>query len=641
MSWPVTRSSGAQAALLAGLAALALMCGLVSVPLRANAVYTASARILGDLEGLGDGEPWGTGALRPPAVLPEELGAAFEVAKESCPTVLSWNRSLRLLTAPAKDGSLEAAKIPSQDQVMDFDEGRPGARRRPSVTSVSRPEGPVQGDSLGNRVHMEWSDSGEDSGSCWYCKCGIDLALGSAFFTWVGGTLLDCCSVLLPALLCLVAVIYAGLNFGALPFLLGSSIHISSLGSNFLFFGCLYTLLGNAEAVTCSSCHDQIPGCAGGTHCPLFTRVAENAAILVGTTGAALSLKDLLPIKFLRFLTRGFLEAAKVMANRSAPGTAVDWDSLSMVEVSRAPARGIGTRADAIGVLQERVGAATEAIDVARAQALISSLQQSSNESKPSRKDTSGAVLGSYTFFLAEASKIVEFYSSLSAASLDLEEDDSAAGSSGARKLKGVIRHPKRELDFFFLLLVWSMILVSVGMETFLTVAAFLVANAYDHMLLRKWDWRITYFYFVILLERVETSGDADLNISTVSTRLGGLDTLREEATLRAEEHYGRCIFRPSPNPRPRERPEEPPPDPKPVVAWNNKSTPSAEQTCHAFNLGPAGRHGKSHLLADGTCKFCHKCDKFVSDKGPGGRCLGDHPRDKCTNPARIHEAQA
>ena len=101
-------------------------------------------------------------------------------------------------------------------------------------------------------------------------------------------------------------------------------------------------LFSHAEAVTCSSCHDQIPGCAGGAACPLFTRVAANAAVLVGATAAALSLKDLLPIKFLRFLTKGFLEAAKVMANRSAPGTAVDWAGLSMVEVARAPARGLG-----------------------------------------------------------------------------------------------------------------------------------------------------------------------------------------------------------------------------------------------------------------------------------------------------------
>ena len=28
-------------------------------------------------------------------------------------------------------------------------------------------------------------------------------------------------------------------------------------------------------------------------------------------------------------------------------------------------------------------------------------------------------------------------------------------------------------------------------------------------------------------------------------------------------------------------------------------------------------------------------CDKWVSDKGPAGRCLGTHPRTQCTNPNR------
>ena len=30
-----------------------------------------------------------------------------------------------------------------------------------------------------------------------------------------------------------------------------------------------------------------------------------------------------------------------------------------------------------------------------------------------------------------------------------------------------------------------------------------------------------------------------------------------------------------------------------------------------------------------------HRCDKWVSDKGPSGKCLGAHPRTKCANPNR------
>ena len=69
------------------------------------------------------------------------------------------------------------------------------------------------------------------------------------------------------------------------------------------------------------------------------------------------------------------------------------------------------------------------------------------------------------------------------------------------------------------------------------------------------------------------------------------------------------------------------------AAEWNGKSTASATSTCDAYNLGHD--HQARHLLPDGTCKFAHRCDKWVSDKGPAGRCLGTHPRTKCTNPNR------
>ena len=46
---------------------------------------------------------------------------------------------------------------------------------------------------------------------------------------------------------------------------------------------------------------------------------------------------------------------------------------------------------------------------------------------------------------------------------------------------------------------------------------------------------------------------------------------------------------------------------------------------CVAWNTGKD--HLKKHVLADGTCKFLHKCNQYVTDKGKGGQCLGDHKR--------------
>ena len=43
-------------------------------------------------------------------------------------------------------------------------------------------------------------------------------------------------------------------------------------------------------------------------------------------------------------------------------------------------------------------------------------------------------------------------------------------------------------------------------------------------------------------------------------------------------------------------------------------------------------------LKPDGTCRFAHVCDMWVTGKGPKGRCMGEkgtpgHSRLKCDNP--------
>ena len=69
------------------------------------------------------------------------------------------------------------------------------------------------------------------------------------------------------------------------------------------------------------------------------------------------------------------------------------------------------------------------------------------------------------------------------------------------------------------------------------------------------------------------------------------------------------------------------------AAKWNGKSAASATSTCDAYNLGRD--HQARHLSPDGTCKYAHKCDKWVSDKGPAGKCLEAHPRIRCANPNR------
>ena len=69
------------------------------------------------------------------------------------------------------------------------------------------------------------------------------------------------------------------------------------------------------------------------------------------------------------------------------------------------------------------------------------------------------------------------------------------------------------------------------------------------------------------------------------------------------------------------------------TAKWNGKSSASSFSTCDAYNTGR--EHQARHLLPDGTCRYKHACDKWVSDKGPAGKCLQAHSRVACSNPNR------
>ena len=61
---------------------------------------------------------------------------------------------------------------------------------------------------------------------------------------------------------------------------------------------------------------------------------------------------------------------------------------------------------------------------------------------------------------------------------------------------------------------------------------------------------------------------------------------------------------------------------------FNGKFDKNAKQACVAYNNDK--EHNASSLSADGSCRFNHVCNQFVSDKGPAGMCWAAHPRCKC-----------
>ena len=59
--------------------------------------------------------------------------------------------------------------------------------------------------------------------------------------------------------------------------------------------------------------------------------------------------------------------------------------------------------------------------------------------------------------------------------------------------------------------------------------------------------------------------------------------------------------------------------EPEKEAKWNNKFNRDKDaKPCSAFNNGVT--HNAFQLKADGSCRFGHVCDHWVSDKGPGAQ---------------------
>ena len=137
--------------------------------------------------------------------------------------------------------------------------------------------------------------------------------------------------------------------------------------------------------------------------------------------------------------------------------------------------------------------------------------------------------------------------------------------------------------------------------------------------------WPGAFESLILYLTMVE-SRPSDFSLANVYIKAGGIDTIRDEARTVAAQTFPSSIFRPlGGNPGgPLDRKQsESEVFSGNLIGFSEKS----KRGCTAWNLD------KPHLakhVQNGRCVFTHKCDQFVSDKGPGGQCLGSHRRKDC-----------
>ena len=403
------------------------------------------------------------------------------------------------------------------------------------------------------------------------------------------------------------------------------------LGSLSVLFACFLwlSILPVLDAAMCGTCYGQIPNCPGGESCSLRSSVTSNRAALAAASTAAVTLANLLPIKFIRALSRTFLESLKTFLLKTTIGSGIDWTALNVVDVAQLPIKGLATRADAVMELQSRLCATSDNKESQKIIGLITSLSSMGNSGMSETRQKDSSLTGIYSYVWAHSSRLVRNYAVLNTASLDSLHlgEEKVDGSSTYKKSCSVL-HPTSQNEFLFMLHVWVMILSATGVDEPLILMRFTLDIVYENLNVRNWQWQLVYFYFLIQLEQVEV--EEDINLTNATSR-GSMDTLRSYARDRAEAHYGRCIFRSKHSLEVEEGDVS-----GGEGVWNGKCSSSAKSICWVFNKAKSAKHGKKSLLPNGCCKHRHVCNAFVSDKGPGGHCEGNHPRYLCDNPSKI-----
>jgi hypothetical protein len=383
------------------------------------------------------------------------------------------------------------------------------------------------------------------------------------------------------------------------------------------------------------SCHDGVPGCAGGDSCPFFTQTVINGEILGsnagshtaadGTVTAIVTVLTILPRVITRFLSRGVLDFLKSVARRPRAGAAVDLAVMPLTDLVEAVRNGTVDPSDAIVHVTGQVAAAANATEVARLNGIATALSKLQDVKQSGASGYNGELLGAFTLAWTQAGRVVQ--QAQESAVVVAGAGDPSTDSSTERRaaMTAKILRPRSEHEFFYMLQVWMMICHATGLANTLATGAFTLQVVHQQISLHRMSWQQAHELFLVYLEAVETAPvTSDLTIANVYAS-GAQDMYRERAAQRSKDH-----FKPSPS-------GPPSPGGGGIFRFNGQHTPTATRCCVTFNLGKS-EHPTSSLDPAGKCKYAHKCDHWVAkqpDGTPGGRCGGGHPRIKCTNPEK------
>ena len=167
----------------------------------------------------------------------------------------------------------------------------------------------------------------------------------------------------------------------------------------------------------------------------------------------------------------------------------------------------------------------------------------------------------------------------------------------------------------------FTMYVHALGIANPLVVADFFEHVIFDTIRHREESWQFSHELMLVIFRHIEDSGGR-LNLTNAYAEMY-LNQLMVEARSNASVFFR--TLGGSPGTVIKERGD------KLALKWNSKFTTTSKAPCRYFNMG--ADHPSDALYADGTCKYLHACDHWVSNKGKKGRCLDlGHVRGACTN---------
>ena len=377
------------------------------------------------------------------------------------------------------------------------------------------------------------------------------------------------------------------------------------------FDGCL---------AVCPHCHGHFSSCqfdeAGGS-CPTVSVVVANGAAVLAGQGA-LSLSEIIPCRYLKMFTRSALDTMLAIAKRPEPGKTFEITAdTSGMKILNAINLGMVSLQGAVMKIAELIEEATEEAQLSKLRSRLECLKVIKTD-KFAVATSSVSDVGMFSFIWGKVSEFVMkrvMQVHLGAAAIVGSIDSETGDGTMSLSIRSTIHRPSKMEEFSEMINLFIMFCTGMGVMSALVTSDFFEHAVYDTIRMRGRPWQLAHELMLIMFRRVEDSG-GKLTLKNIVEE-SHLGTLLEEAEVNRTAYFreGEGTSR----------------DHAKGVEWNNKFSSTSIRCCPAYNKNVP--HTPDLLCGDGTCRFNHVCNHFVSDKGPRGQCRGAHRAPNCDNP--------